>query len=402
MTSIKLKFRPSKNPAKEGTLVFQLIHRRKVCRISSNCKIFNHEWDEESGQILLSSPESLRHGQLNLIRSHVEWEMQRLRKIADELEQTGGNWRLDDIAKRFASCIDASQSVFNFIHAQILRKKQLGKMRCSETYQTTLNSFMRFRKGMDLTFGMIDSELMELYEAELRGQGLLRNTTSFYMRILRTNYRLAVEKGLTQDNHPFKHVYCGMDKTIKRSISFTEIKKIKELDLSQQPILDYARDMFLFSFYTRGMSFVDMAYLRKQDLKNGYLSYRRKKTGQLLTIEWTEQMQAILDKYQPNPTLYLLPIILKENGNERRQYQNQMMKINRRLKDIAALTRLSVPLSLYYSRHSWATIARRKDIPLAIISEGLGHDSEATTQIYLDSIKSWEVDKANRKILNGL
>ena len=193
-----------------------------------------------------------------------------------------------------------------------------------------------------------------------------------------------------------------MDKTIKRSISFTEIKKIKELDLSQQPILDYARDMFLFSFYTRGMSFVDMAYLRKQDLKNGYLSYRRKKTGQLLTIEWTEQMQAILDKYQPNPTLYLLPIILKENGNERRQYQNQMMKINRRLKDIAALTRLSVPLSLYYSRHSWATIARRKDIPLAIISEGLGHDSEATTQIYLDSIKSWEVDKANRKILNGL
>lgn len=325
MTSIKLKFRPSKNPAKEGTLVFQLIHRRKVCRISSNCKIFNHEWDEESGQILLSSPESLRHGQLNLIRSHVEWEMQRLRKIADELEQTGGNWRAGDISKRFASCIDASQSVFNFIHAQILRKKQLGKMRCSETYQTTLNSFMRFRKGMDLTFGMIDSELMELYEAELRGQGLLRNTTSFYMRILRTNYRLAVE-----------------------------------------------------------------------------LSYRRKKTGQLLTIEWTEQMQAILDKYQPNPTLYLLPIILKENGNERRQYQNQMMKINRRLKDIAALTRLSVPLSLYYSRHSWATIARRKDIPLAIISEGLGHDSEATTQIYLDSIKSWEVDKANRKILNGL
>ena len=160
MTSIKLKFRPSKNPAKEGTLVFQLIHRRKVCRISSNCKIFNHEWDEESGQILLSSPESLRHGQLNLIRSHVEWEMQRLRKIADELEQTGGNWRAGDISKRFASCIDASQSVFNFIHAQILRKKQLGKMRCSETYQTTLNSFMRFRKGMDLTFGMIDSELI--------------------------------------------------------------------------------------------------------------------------------------------------------------------------------------------------------------------------------------------------
>lgn len=59
--------------------------------------------------------------------------------------------------------------------------------------------------------------------------------------------------------------------------------------------------------------------------------------------------------------------------------------------------------STYYkARHSWATIARGKDIPLAVISEGLGHESEATTQIYLDSIKSYEVDEANRKILNGL
>lgn len=181
-----------------------------------------------------------------------------------------------------------------------------------------------------------------------------------------------------------------------------EIKKIKELDLSRQPILAYSRDMFLFSFYTRGMSFVDMAYLKKKDLRNGYLSYRRKKTGQLLTIEWTEQMQSILDKYKTNPSSYLLPIITKEDGSERRQYLNQIMKINRHLKDIAVLTKLSVPLSLYYTRHSWATIARSKDIPLAVISEGLGHDSEMTTQIYLDSIRSWEVDKANKKILQGL
>ena len=158
--------------------------------------------------------------------------------------------------------------------------------------------------------------------------------------------------------------------------------------------------MFLFSFYTRGMSFVDMAYLRKNDLKTGYLSYRRKKTGQLLIIEWTEHMQDILDKYGQNTTQYLLPIITREDGTERRQYQNQMMKINRHLKEIAALIKLPVALSLYYSRHSWATIARGKDIPLSVICEGLGHDSETTTQIYLDSIQSWEVDKANRKILH--
>ena len=180
------------------------------------------------------------------------------------------------------------------------------------------------------------------------------------------------------------------------------IKKIKELDLSRKRVMDFARDMFIFSFCTRGMSFIDMAYLKKNDLKHGCLTYRRKKTGQLLVIEWTKQMQDILDKYKPNSTQYLLPIITREDGNERRQYQNQMRKINRRLKDIATSIKLPVPLSLYYSRHSWATIARCKDIPISIISEGLGHDSEITTQIYLDSIKSYEVDKANRKILKDL
>ena len=93
---------------------------------------------------------------------------------------------------------------------------------------------------------------------------------------------------------------------------------------------------------------------------------------------------------------------MREDGNERRQYQNQMTKINRALKEVAGLIKLPVPLSLYYKRHSWASIARGKRIPLSIISEGLGHDSEITTQIYLDSIKSHEVDKANREILREL
>lgn len=402
MTSIRLKFRPSTNPAKEGTLVFQLIHKRTVRRIRSKYRIRNDEWDKKYEEIALPSPASERYSRLKIIRSSIMYELKRLKAIAEKLDCSGKDYSLDEIIQKYISGTDTGCSVFDFIRAQVAHKKQLGKIRSSETYQTTLNSFMRFREGIDLTFDMIDSELMEHYEAELRRHGLLRNTSSFYMRVLRTNYRLAVEKGLTPDRHPFKHVYCGMDKTVKRSISFAEIKKIKELDLSRKRVMDFARDMFIFSFCTRGMSFIDMAYLKKNDLKHGCLTYRRKKTGQLLVIEWTKQMQDILDKYKPNSTQYLLPIITREDGNERRQYQNQMRKINRRLKDIATSIKLPVPLSLYYSRHSWATIARCKDIPISIISEGLGHDSEITTQIYLDSIKSYEVDKANRKILKDL
>ena len=382
--------------------MFQLIHKRTVRRIRSKYRIRNDEWDKKLEEIAIPSPASERYSRLKIIRSNIMYELKRLKAIAEKLDCSGKDYSLDEIIQKYISDTDTGCSVFDFIRAQAAHKKQLGKIRSSETYQTTLNSFMRFREGIDLTFDMIDSELMEHYEAELRRHGLLRNTSSFYMRVLRTNYRLAVEKGLTPDRHPFKHVYCGMDKTVKRSISFAEIKKIKELDLSRKRVMDFARDMFIFSFCTRGMSFIDMAYLKKNDLKHGCLTYRRKKTGQLLVIEWTKQMQDILDKYKPNSTQYLLPIITREDGNERRQYQNQMRKINRRLKDIATSIKLPVPLSLYYSRHSWATIARCKDIPISIISEGLGHDSEITTQIYLDSIKSYEVDKANRKILKDL
>lgn len=398
MTSIKLKFRPSTTPGKEGSIVFQLIYGRTVRRITSRYKIFAGEWNGEVGRIALPTSSSPRYAHLVSVESALQWELNRLQRMVQESVPVN----LDEIAANFSSGIGTMDSVFNFIRRQIHHKEQIGKVRSSETYRSMLNSFTCFRKGVDLTFDMMDGMLMELYEAWMRKCGLTRNSTSFYMRILRTNYKLAVEKGLTPDRHPFRNVYCGIDKTVKRSLPFSEIKKISALDLSRKPSMDFARDMFMFSFCTRGMSFIDMAYLKKADLNNGCLAYRRKKTGQLMMIEWTKQMQDIIDKYKSDGTSYLLPIITREDGSERRQYQNQMRKTNRLLKDIANRAGLPLSLSMYYARHSWATIARGRDVPLAVISEGLGHDSETTTQIYLDSIKSSEVDKVNRMILEGL
>lgn len=402
MTTMKIKSGASEASDREESLMYAAMRRSRSVRGPGNETMPPDDGSDDSPVGPGISLSATRREHLSAIRFDVEREMRRLRRLADELDKAVGNPVAASSAGGRLSTKRGVPSVFEFLRDQIRHKRQLGKLRSSETYRATLNSFMRFRKGVDLSFDRIDSRMMELYEADLQGRGLSRNTSSFYLRILRTNYKMAVERGLTPDRRPFKHVYCGMDKTAKRSLSLEEIKRIKALDLSQRPAQDFARDMFIFSFCTRGMSFVDMAYLRKQDLKNGYLIYRRKKTGQLLTVEWTPQMQAILDKHPHPGTQYLLPIIVREDGSERRQYQNQMMRINRRLKDVALRAKLSVPLSLYYSRHSWATIARRKEIPLSVISEGLGHDSESTTQIYLDSIRSFEVDKANRKILRDL
>lgn len=150
------------------------------------------------------------------------------------------------------------------------------------------------------------------------------------------------------------------------------------------------------------MSFIDMAFLKKNDLRNGYVTYRRRKTGQKLVIEWTKEMQAIRDKYPENTSEYLLPIIKTPTANERSAYRNVGYAINQNLKKIAAKIGVTIPLTLYVARHSWASAAKAKGIPLSVISEGIGHDSESTTQIYLASLDTSAIDKANALILKSL
>ena len=228
------------------------------------------------------------------------------------------------------------------------------------------------------------------------------NTISFYNRILRAVYNRAVEKGFTKQVFPFKHVYTGVEKTIKRGLPINTIRNIRNMDLSHCRTLDYARDMFLFSFYTRGMSFVDMAYLKKKNLQNGVLSYRRQKTGQQLFIRWEKPMQEIVDKYDTSGTPFLLPIIRDMEADNRKQYKCESYRINQSLKKIGKQLGLTISLTSYVARHSWASIAKSKNIPVATISEAMGHDSEHTTRIYLASLDTTVVDKANSLILKSL
>lgn len=257
-------------------------------------------------------------------------------------------------------------------------------------------------KGRDILFGELSSDLLMEYEAYLKNRGNSPNTISFYMRILKAVYNRAVENGLTGQRNLFKSVYTGVEKTLKRAIHLNDIRRIKRLDLSLKPHLDFARDMFLFCFYTRGMSFVDMAYLKKGDIANGILTYRRKKTGQQLFIRWEKCMQEIIDKYPVNETEFLLPVITERDKEYRKQYTNALHRVNTLLKKIGEILDLPIPLTMYVARHSWASIAKNHNVPVSVISEGMGHDSENTTQIYLASLDTAVVDKANKKILDLL
>ena len=400
MASIKLKFRPSSVKGKKGVLSYQIIHYRLTRLIKTSYRIMPSEWDDSTGSLLISTQSECK-ARLLLIRDQTNWEMTRLQGIINDLERTGVEYTIDDIVASFRK-IPSVESVFNFMQRCINKLERQKRGRTAEGYTSTMNSFIQFRKNEDLSFEAFDSELMEMYEAYLKEKGLVKNSTSYYMRIWRSVYNLAVEQGYTTDKKPFKHVYTGIDKTVKRAVPFKIIKMIKELDLSFEPQLELARDIFLFSFYTRGMSFIDMAHLKKSNLQNGILTYSRKKTGQRLTILWEELMQEIVDKYKDDTSEYLLPILRYCDINDRKQYKLRAKQIGRGLNKIGLRLELKAPWTFYVARHSWARIAQDRKVSTDIIREGLGHDNEKTTHIYLASISTSQIDRANQIILRGL
>lgn len=402
MATVKVKFRASSIVAKEGTLFYQVIHNRIARQIHTGLKLFPAEWDTLHSEIILSTVTSKsRRDYLLSLKNALAEDRVRLEGIIARLERTGSAYTSDKLVELYCTST-YNKGFISFANNLIKELTQVGKKRTAETYMTTLNSFMRFRKEKDILLEEVDSNLMMGYENYLKSTGICPNTTSYYMRNLRAIYNRAVEKELTVQRSPFKYVYTGIGKTVKRAISLEEIRCIQELDLTISPSLAYARDIFMFAFYTRGMSFIDMAFLKKKDLQNGILSYRRQKTGQQMFIKWEKPMQEIIGKYDTLGTPYLLPIIRDLEVDGRKQYKKAAHLVNTKLKKLGIQLELSVPLTTYVARHAWASIAKSKNISISVISEAMGHDSENTTRIYLASLDTSLIDKANSLILKSL
>lgn len=402
MATVKIKFRASSVEMKEGSLYYQVIHNRLARQVHTGYKLYPSEWDAGRSKIVMAvGIDEERRNYLLSMKTALADDLSRFREIIARFEHAGTSYTADKVVELYTSPMNCGGFIA-FARKLIQELKQIGKIRTAETYTTALNSFLRFRGEHDILFEEVDSSMMVGYETFLKENNVCPNSSSFYMRNLRAIYNRAVERGMTEQRTPFKYVYTGVDKTVKLAIPLRVIRQIRDMDLSLYPLMDYARDVFLFSFYTRGMSFVDMAYLKKKDLQNGILSYRRQKTGQKLFIKWESPMQEIVNKYNTANSPYLLPIIKNMETDVRRQYKNAAHLVNDKLKRLGEQLGLGIPLTTYVARHAWASIAKSKNIPLSTISEAMGHDSENTTRIYLASLDTSVVDKANSLILKSL
>lgn len=156
----------------------------------------------------------------------------------------------------------------SFMEKLIEERRLFGKERSSETYKASLRSLQRCH-GTTIRFNDINQTFIQEYESFLRKTGVCPNTISFYMRKLRAAYNTAVQRGVCSQRNPFSQVYTGVAKTTKRAISTSEIRRIAELPLKGKDGLEFARDIFIFSFITRGMSLVDICYLTCSNLHGG-------------------------------------------------------------------------------------------------------------------------------------
>lgn len=401
MTTIKVKFRPSTIIDRPGSIIYLITHHRIARQITTNYKIFPNEWDKEQSTVIVPAPNNSRATVIQSIAQRLYWDINRFNRIIKKFNDRRRDYSSDDVVTEFQHVMKEN-TLFHFMENVILRLRQLNYTGTAKNYCATLNSFKRFREGEDILIETINPVLIEDYQAYLKTKGLTPNSISFYMRILRAVYNRAIEQELTQNRKPFRFVSTSAEKTLKRAIPLKDIKRIKDLDLSLMPNIEFARDIFLFLFFCRGMSFIDAAFLKKTDIQNDILTYRRHKTNQLLHIKMVKQIREIIDRYSVNNSPYLLPIISTQEINERKQYESALRRINNTLKKVAKMIKLSIPLTTYVSRHTWATIAKQKNIPVSVISDALGHDSEITTQVYLASIDTSTIDRVNDLIIKDL
>lgn len=384
----------------ECPVVIKLVRGRKHCFIPLAQKVKWEDWNfkksllnEKRGTV----EEEIERQKCNF---YIESEVLKVKKILLDFTVMGKEYTLEDVIKSYRH-VSSGVYVYDYIRDIADSLEKLGKNGNSNVYRGTMGVLQHFNKKQDLTFEEVNYSFIKNFEIYLQQKGCKVNTVSIYLRTIRSVYNRAIRDGIVaEEYYPFKKITIRKEKTMKRAIYKEEIAAIRKLNIAASPRLELARDIFLFSFYMRGMSFKDIAFLKVSNILGDRLYYSRQKTAQKLNIKITEKAREIICKYNDlsDRMSYIFPLIQYPGKNEYHQYKNAYREVNRRLKLIGNTLHFHFPLTTYVARHSWASIAKRSGIPIAVISEGLGHDSEKTTQIYLDSFENNVLDAANEII----
>ena len=297
--------------------------------------------------------------------------------------------------------------VLTFMKQVAAELQMEGNFGTAHVYRSSLNAIIAYRGKRDFVFSEVTSEWLKGFEVHLRSRGCSWNTVSTYLRTFRAVYNRAVNlRKAPYVPYLFRSVYTGTRADHKRALSDDDMRKVF-VDLRGTGIslpVRQAQELFILMFLLRGMPFVDLAYLRKSDLRDNMITYRRRKTGRSLSVTLTPEAMILIKKYmnRDSSSPYLFSFLKSCEGTKEayREYQLALRSFNQQLMLLGELLGLGDKLSSYTARHTWATTAYYCEIHPGIISEAMGHSSITVTETYLKPFRSKKIDEANKQVLD--
>lgn len=382
------------------TVYLRVIKDRKRKNIRINIKCKKEHFENE--QFLRGHS---GYKELNKLLNNLKAKAE---KIIRDFQLDGIDFTFEEFERKFKNKPDIrNYKVSDFYNEIIDELERSGRMSYAKSYKDTRNSFLKFA-GNNLLFRDINSMVIEKYEVYLREIGNQNGGIAFKMRHLRSLFNIAIKrKAMSKNNYPFEVYKISKIKSEsnKRALSIDEFKKIKNADLSLRPELIEAYNYFMFSIYTRGMNFADMANLKWENISNDRIIYKRSKTKHRFNIEISEEIQEILNyyKYQNRSSEYVFPILLRDDLTPKQiayRKHKVLQRYNKKLKEIAKIANVEQIITSYVARHSFATILKYLGTSVELISEMMGHSNVEITKSYLKDFGDEILDTESRKILN--
>lgn len=365
MSSIKITLNVS-SPSKEDTypLVLQLIHQRNKKIVRTTYSVKKQDFDANTGTVKFTTntPYTFSEKEVNDVLAK---RIAQMEDVLAYLNEYIGEYNVADAIALYK--IECKSSLVVVFAAKMVRELRGNDQQpTSNAYQSTIKKLLVYTGGSKLTFDEIDREWIERYRLSLFNEGLKKNSIHFYLRILRSIYNSAQKMGVANiDTAPFLHQrYFATPPTKEVELKDEELERIITVCLDSDQPLSFARDLFLFCYYSCGMSFMDMAKARQTDIREDMLCYFCNRTKKTTNVKISPELRVLIEKYKNPESVYILPIFDSEEKSTFVDYRKKLRAHNALLKRLGSRLQLDCPLNSHVAQA--ANMSRQKTHKLSV------------------------------------
>lgn len=400
MTTVELvyyKYKPLKNG--ELPLKIRITKNRKIRYINLGVSTKPEHWDFSKNQPKSSCPN--REQLEKLIANKIGEAKAQIVELKADCKEFTATSLVQKINNR-----DKSVSVRELFQEHLKYLTEMKRTGYMRSIKQTFNSLSAFSSSLDIPFSDIDLAWLRRYETWLRKQGKSENTIGIRFRNLRMIYNLAIEKGVAKkEYYPFSSYKVSKlhKATAKRAIPKEAIRAVIHYPVKGKDFYTrLAVSLFSFSYFMGGINFVDMAYLNSKNIVGGRLIYTRRKTGKLNKPPIKQRgsiRSRSMEKHREQLPVSHLVLSPQNRTDETEPASQSHHQGKQRIEAVRRRVASTCQIDTYVARHSFATVLKREGVSTSIICESLGHSSEKTTQIYLDSFENAQIDEAMKHLL---